>query len=115
MQVSVILPYDEASKYYERWAHEEKNIDFKNDKFSANRCTLSFAAEEICLHLERAGIEVRVTDEKLLELTGGIVQGMSGSPIIQNEKLIGAVTHVLVNEPEKGYGIFIESMLNSEN
>lgn len=64
MRVSVILPYDEASKYYERWAHEEKNIDFKNDLFSAQRCTLSFAAEEICLHLERAGIDVKVTDEK---------------------------------------------------
>ncbi len=53
---------------------------------------------------------VRVTDEELLEKTGGIVQGMSGSPIIQNGKLIGAVTHVLVNDPAKGYGIFIENM-----
>lgn len=52
-----------------------------------------------------------VTDEKLLSCTGGIVQGMSGSPIIQNGKVIGAVTHVFVNEPEKGYGIFIEEML----
>ena len=43
--------------------------------------------------------------------TGGIVQGMSGSPIIQNEKLVGAVTHVLVQDPAKGYGIFIEEML----
>ena len=63
----------------------------------------------------KKAITLRVTDEKLLELTGGIVQGMSGSPIIQNEKLIGAVTHVLVNEPEKGYGIFIESMLKNKN
>lgn len=55
---------------------------------------------------------VEVTDEKLLSLTGGIVQGMSGSPIIQNGKLIGAVTHVLVNDPTKGYGIFIENMLS---
>ncbi len=54
---------------------------------------------------------VEVTDEKLLSLTGGIVQGMSGSPIIQNGKLIGAVTHVLINDPTKGYGIFIENML----
>jgi stage IV sporulation protein B len=52
-----------------------------------------------------------VTDESLLALTGGIVQGMSGSPIIQNGKLIGAVTHVLVSDPTKGYGIFIETML----
>ena len=54
---------------------------------------------------------VRVTDEALLEKTGGIVQGMSGSPIIQNGKLVGAVTHVLVSNPTEGYGIFIENML----
>ncbi len=57
------------------------------------------------------GLEITVTDERLLALTGGIVQGMSGAPIIQNGKLIGAVTHVLVNDPTRGYGIFIENML----
>ena len=51
-------------------------------------------------------------DEELLELTGGIVQGMSGSPIIQDGKLVGAVTHVLINDPTSGYGIFIENMLD---
>ncbi|MGN0614314.1 MAG: SpoIVB peptidase [Porcipelethomonas sp.] len=56
---------------------------------------------------------IRVTDSELLEKTGGIVQGMSGSPIIQNGKLIGAVTHVLVNDPEKGFGIFCENMYES--
>ena len=56
---------------------------------------------------------VRITDEALLAKTGGIVQGMSGSPIIQNGKIIGAVTHVLVNDPTRGYGIFIENMLNA--
>ena len=56
---------------------------------------------------------IRVTDEKLLAITGGIVQGMSGSPIIQNGHLVGAVTHVLVNDPAKGYGIFIENMLEA--
>ena len=60
---------------------------------------------------ENKGILIRVTDPELLELTGGIVQGMSGSPIIQDGKLIGAVTHVLVNDPTMGYGIFIEKML----
>jgi stage IV sporulation protein B len=55
---------------------------------------------------------VKVTDPKLIEKTGGIVRGMSGSPIIQNGKLVGAVTHVLVNDPTSGYGIFIENMLN---
>lgn len=54
---------------------------------------------------------VQVKDEKLLTLTGGIIQGMSGSPIIQNGKFVGAVTHVLVNDPTRGYGIFIEEML----
>ncbi len=56
---------------------------------------------------------VTVTDSRLLELTGGIVQGMSGSPIIQNGKLVGAVTHVLVDSPTKGYGIFAENMLQN--
>lgn len=61
---------------------------------------------------ESKGIEFVVVDDSLLSLTGGIVQGMSGSPIIQDGKIIGAVTHVLVNDPSKGYGIFIENMLN---
>ena len=56
---------------------------------------------------------LKVTDPALLEQTGGIVQGMSGSPIIQNGKLIGAVTHVLVNDPTTGYGSFIENMLDA--
>ncbi len=56
---------------------------------------------------------LRVTDPALLEATGGIVQGMSGSPIIQNGKIVGAVTHVLVNDPTTGYGIFIENMLEA--
>ena len=54
---------------------------------------------------------IKVVDEELIEATGGIVQGMSGSPIIQDGKLIGAVTHVFVNDPTKGYGIFAENML----
>ena len=56
---------------------------------------------------------IRVTDPQLLSATGGIVQGMSGSPIIQDGKLIGAVTHVLINDPTTGYGIFIENMLDA--
>ena len=54
---------------------------------------------------------ILVTDPRLIDQTGGIVQGMSGSPILQDGKLIGAVTHVMVNEPTKGYGILIENML----
>ena len=56
---------------------------------------------------------IQVTDPELLELTGGIVQGMSGSPIIQNGKLIGTVTHVFVQDSTRGYGIFIENMLEA--
>lgn len=58
------------------------------------------------------GIVIKVTDPKLLEKTGGIVQGMSGSPIIQDGKLVGAVTHVFVNDPTSGYGVHIEWMLD---
>ena len=65
--------------------------------------------------IDRSGRDVKnfvvtVTDPKLLEKTGGIVQGMSGSPIVQNGKLIGAVTHVMIGDPTRGYGIFISNM-----
>jgi stage IV sporulation protein B len=60
------------------------------------------------------GMVVRITDPRLMSKTNGIVQGMSGSPIIQNGKIIGAITHVFVQDPSKGYGIFIENMLKQE-
>ena len=60
---------------------------------------------------DNKSMEIKVTDERLLEKTGGIIQGMSGSPIIQNGKFIGAVTHVLVNNPEEGYAVFGDIML----
>lgn len=85
----IIVELDGERKYYDI---EIESVDMNAP--AANK--------SICL---------RVTDEELLEKTGGIVQGLSGSPIIQNGKLIGAVTHVFVNDPAKGYGIFIESML----
>ena len=56
-------------------------------------------------------MQIKITDKTLIEKTGGIVQGMSGSPIVQNGKLVGAVTHVVVSDPCRGYGIFIENML----
>ncbi|HEY5583930.1 MAG TPA: SpoIVB peptidase [Ruminiclostridium sp.] len=80
--------------------------------------------EEFSIYIEKVarqsfsgskGMVIKVTDKKLLNSTGGIVQGMSGSPIIQNGKLIGAVTHVLVNDPTRGYGVFIEWMLKNIN
>lgn len=55
---------------------------------------------------------MEVTDENLLNITGGIVQGMSGSPVIQDGKLIGAVTHVIISEPKKGYGLYTDWMIN---
>lgn len=58
------------------------------------------------------GMVIRVVDEELLKLTGGIVQGMSGSPIIQDGKLIGAVTHVFVSDPTQGYGLYVDWMLS---
>lgn len=74
-----------------------------------------YDVEITAVHLDHdnvnRGIELKVTDPELLELTGGIIQGMSGAPIIQNDHLIGAVTHVLVQDASKGYGIFIENML----
>jgi stage IV sporulation protein B len=60
---------------------------------------------------ETKGIVIRITDPELLKLTGGIVQGMSGSPILQNGRIVGAITHVFVQDPTKGYAIFMESMI----
>ena len=59
------------------------------------------------------GMVVTVTDERLLDATGGIIQGMSGSPVIQNGRIVGAVTHVFVKDPTKGYGVYIEDMLEA--
>lgn len=87
---------------------------------AAIRCTLcdggtaEYAIEISDIDRSATGsrcFSVRVTDPELIEQTGGIVQGMSGSPIIQNGKLVGAVTHVLINDPTAGYGIFIGKML----
>ena len=55
---------------------------------------------------------LHITDQRLLDTTGGIVQGMSGSPILQDGRIVGAVTHVLLNDPTRGYGIFLENMLS---
>jgi stage IV sporulation protein B len=64
---------------------------------------------------ETKNLLIKITDKDLLEKTGGIIQGMSGSPIIQNGRIVGAVTHVLVDTPEKGYGIFAQTMLDKLN
>ena len=79
-------------------------------------------AKEYAVYIEKVNltdrnptknIVIRIDDQELLEKTGGIVQGMSGSPIMQNGKLVGAVTHVFVNDPTRGYGIFAENMLDN--
>ncbi len=84
------------------------------------RCTVDGTCREYEIEIKEVranngdvnkGMVIEVTDPELLALTGGIVQGMSGSPILQNGRLVGAVTHVFVNNPAKGYGIFIEDML----
>lgn len=76
------------------------------DDYEINIKELIYSEKE-----KNKGIVFEITDEKLLNITNGIVQGMSGSPIIQDGKVVGAVTHVFVNNPRKGYGIFIENML----
>lgn len=103
--------------------HEPLPIGFKQEieigpaqiLCTVNGDTQYYDVEITAVHLNHdnvnRGIELKVTDLELLELTGGIVQGMSGSPIIQKGKFIGAVTHVLVQDPTRGYGIFIEEMI----
>ena len=59
---------------------------------------------------EEKGMVIKITDKRLIALTGGIVQGMSGSPIVQNDKIVGAVTHVFINDPTRGYGVYYENM-----
>jgi len=87
--IQILCTVDETPVYYDA---EITDIYFQSDNGSR-------------------GFRIHITDEGLLKQTGGIVQGMSGSPIIQDGKIIGAVTHVLVNDPTRGYGIFIENML----
>lgn len=60
---------------------------------------------------DNKSMKIKITDEKLIEKTGGIIQGMSGSPIIQNGKFVGAVTHVLVNQPTQGYAVFADMLI----
>ena len=100
-------------------------VSLKQDVVKGNAqiiCTLdSNGPKEYDINIDRIDLNpktqtknmtISVTDPELLQKTGGIVQGMSGSPILQNGKLIGAVTHVLVNDPTRGYGIFIENMIH---
>lgn len=85
------------------------------------RCCVEDEVKEYDIEIERInhftleankGLVIKVVDEELIDITGGIIQGMSGAPILQDGRIVGAVTHVLVNDPTRGYGIFIEDMLN---
>lgn len=108
---------------YEKRKNEKIPVAYKQDvEFGPAKILCQFGKEKKYYDITITGLDYnnphinqriafKVTDENLLKLTGGIVQGMSGSPIIQNGKFIGAVTHVFINDPTKGYGIFIENML----
>ncbi|MGL5973189.1 MAG: SpoIVB peptidase [Oscillospiraceae bacterium] len=93
-KAQIITTIDETGP--QRFDIDIKKIDYNKNKTERN-------------------IVIEITDKKLLAKTGGIVQGMSGSPIIQDEKLVGAVTHVFVNDTKKGYGIFAENMIDMSN
>lgn len=93
--------------------------EIRNGAATILACVSGREAREYAVEITRTGapagdgrdLIVRVTDPQLLAVTGGIVQGMSGSPILQEGRLVGAVTHVLVGDPTRGYGIFLENML----
>ena len=100
------IPVAERDEVYEGAAEIRSNIEGeKIETFSVEIQKINGDKEDT------RGMVVKVTDPRLLEKTGGIVRGQSGSPIIQDGKLVGAVTHVFVNDPTRGYGIFMENML----
>ncbi len=94
---------------------EEAEIGYAQIICTVDGMRRYYDAEITAVHNDAANkskaLEITVTDPELLEMTGGIIQGLSGSPIMQNDKIIGAVTHVFVNDPARGYGIFISTML----
>ena len=110
---------------------DKDKFNLDEEKETAERSEVSSGAASILSDVEGGGIEeyaaeivtinpdednlrgmiIKITDSRLLDKTGGIVQGMSGSPILQNGKIVGAITHVLVNDPTQGYGIFIDDMM----
>lgn len=111
-------------KLIKKWNKESVEIGLKQEVKTGKamiRCMMNGELNDYEIEIEKVdyannkknkGMVIRITDPKLLSQTNGIVQGMSGSPILQDGKIIGAVTHVFVTEPTRGYGIFIETMLN---
>ena len=102
---------DAEHMYIARGSETQMDTAYIYSRMSGELRKYEIEIEEIDSVSDDKNIEFHVTDEELLDLTGGVVQGMSGSPIIQNGKIIGAVTHVFVDDPTRGYGIFIENML----
>ncbi|MFR6414060.1 MAG: SpoIVB peptidase S55 domain-containing protein, partial [Anaerobutyricum soehngenii] len=100
------LPVAKKSEIQTGRAYLRSSISGKSKEYSIE-------IEKIFLHEKDSlkTLKIKVTDPELIALTGGIIQGLSGSPILQNGKLVGAVTHVLIDNPKMGYGIFAESML----
>ena len=96
-------------------AYREKNeieLNDERNRFLRNKAW-AWAGYLFVMLAAVCSIIFKIVDQELLDKCGGIIQGMSGSPIIQDGKLVGAVTHVLVNDPTRGYGIFIENMLEA--
>ena len=120
--ISGVIDGDDCSVYYNQY--EAYEVGHKQDIEIGDAQIISdVSGERKCYDIKityvdylspysNKGLHIEVTDPELIRLTGGIVQGMSGSPIIQDGKLVGAVTHVLINDPTRGYGIFIENMLD---
>jgi stage IV sporulation protein B len=114
-----------GDNYVDYFGSQPLDIGFKQEVkkgVAYIRCTIDDKIQDYEIEIESVdisnsnhskGIVLRITDERLLNQTGGIVQGMSGSPIIQNNKIIGAVTHVFIQDSTKGYGTFIENMVNN--
>ncbi len=118
-----VLNEESVNEYYSKPIPVASKTEIKtgeavilNSSVDGNLKEYSVEIEAVNLNHKEAdkGIVLRITDENLKDTAGGIVQGMSGSPIIQDGKIIGAVTHVFVREPDKGYGIFIENMLEND-
>lgn len=102
------IAYKQDVQKGEAWIYSD--LEQEGKRYKINITELRYDTVD-----HKKGIVFDVVDGDLLDYTGGIVQGMSGSPVIQNGRIIGAVTHVLVNDPTRGYGIFIENMLEHDN
>lgn len=115
-----------SEKQIEKYSGQKYEVAYRSDVKNGKaqiRCTIdgcepkNYDIEIVKTYFQQnkdnKSMFIRITDKELLEKTGGIVQGMSGSPIIQNGKFVGAVTHVFVSDPTKGYGVYADWMINN--